>query len=118
MWGADAIRLIVSLLEPTQLTDFCQVAAEQELEVVAEIHSLAELEQLSSLPTMPIIAIDTVAPNPALLSEIISKIPHNTPALFNGDYLTLEDIDSIPLGAVFFASKLIKNPQILTAKDI
>lgn len=42
--GADAVLLIVRILEPVQLKDFMQLAAELNLDTLTEVHSKAELE--------------------------------------------------------------------------
>ena len=51
--GADCILLIVSALDPQQLAEFCQMAREQSLDVLIEVHDQGELEVALSLePTM------------------------------------------------------------------
>lgn len=42
--GADAVLLIVRILEPEQLKDFMQLAADLNLDTLTEVHSEAELE--------------------------------------------------------------------------
>ncbi|MDH7498775.1 MAG: indole-3-glycerol phosphate synthase TrpC [candidate division NC10 bacterium] len=45
LWGADAILLIVALLEQEALQDLCQLALELGLEPLIEVHELRDLEK-------------------------------------------------------------------------
>lgn len=55
--GADCILLIVAMLDPVMLMDFCQLAQELHMAVLVESHTHAELEQALRLPT-PLIGIN------------------------------------------------------------
>lgn len=44
-WGADIILLIASILTPQQISDFGKLAQSLGLNVLLEVHNLAELEQ-------------------------------------------------------------------------
>ena len=49
LWGADAVRLIVELLDQSELALLCTKAAELDLEIIAEVASAADVERLSSI---------------------------------------------------------------------
>lgn len=55
--GADCILLIVALLDDMQLRDFCQIAQELNMAVLAESHTEQELERALRLPT-PLMGIN------------------------------------------------------------
>lgn len=55
--GADCILLIVALLDPIQLRDYCQEAQALNLAVLVESHTHEELEQALDLPT-PLMGIN------------------------------------------------------------
>ncbi len=51
LMGADAILLIVACLSDAQLSEFAALADELSLDVLVEVHDLAELERALKLPT-------------------------------------------------------------------
>lgn len=55
--GADAILLIVALLDDQQLLDFCQQAQELSMAVLVESHTREELQRALRLPT-PLMGIN------------------------------------------------------------
>lgn len=46
LWGADAILLIVAILDPAQMKDYFDLAQTLSLDVLVEIHSEKELEKV------------------------------------------------------------------------
>ena len=77
-WGADAILLIVALLEKSQLKDYFDLASELSLAVLVEIHTEAELEKI--VEWAPIIGINnrdltTFETNLETTFRILSEIP-------------------------------------------
>lgn len=55
--GADAILLIVAALEDGQMHELAEVAAEQQLDVLVEVHDRAELDRALELST-PLVGIN------------------------------------------------------------
>ncbi len=55
-WGADALLLIVALLEPAQIRDYFDLARELSLDVLIEVHTEAELEKI--IEWAPVIGIN------------------------------------------------------------
>jgi len=55
-WGADAILLIVALLEPSQIRDYFDLARDLSLDVLIEVHTEAELEKI--IEWAPLIGIN------------------------------------------------------------
>lgn len=56
--GADAILLIVRILERERLLHFCNLAQELNLACIAEVHSPQEIKRLLSLPSSVIVGIN------------------------------------------------------------
>ncbi len=55
-WGADAILLIVSILDPAQMKDYFDLAQSLSLDVLVEVHSEKELERV--IEWAPIIGVN------------------------------------------------------------
>lgn len=55
-WGADAILLIVALLDPTQIRDYFDLAQMLSLDVLIEVHTEIELEKI--IEWAPVIGIN------------------------------------------------------------
>ena len=56
LWGADAILLIVAILDPAQIKDYFDLAQSLSLDVLVEIHSEKELEKV--IEWAPIIGVN------------------------------------------------------------
>lgn len=56
--GADAVLLIVKILEEEKLLRFCRVAQDLNLACLVEVHSPQEVRKLSSLPPWIIVGIN------------------------------------------------------------
>ncbi|SFP92547.1 indole-3-glycerol phosphate synthase [Geopseudomonas sagittaria] len=56
--GADCVLLIVACLDDAQLVDLAQVAKEQNLDVLVEVHDGAELERALKLLDTPMLGIN------------------------------------------------------------
>jgi len=56
--GADAVLLIVKILEEERLLHFCEVAQDLNLACIVEVHSPEEVRKLFSLPSSVIVGIN------------------------------------------------------------
>ena len=83
LWGADAVRLTVALLDQSELIKFCQTAAALELEVIAEIHDQNELERIINLDNISAVYIKNDNLSDKDIQALLLQIPADTPALLS-----------------------------------
>lgn len=102
-WGADAILLIVALLEKTQLKDYFDLASELSLAVLVEIHTEAELEKV--LEWAPIIGInnrdlETFETNLETTFRLLSEIPHERTVVSESGIHMREEVERLGAAGV------------------
>ena len=102
LWGADAVRIIVPLLDQIELAGFYKKAQELELEVIWEVHTPADVERISEFTQNSIIFADGDCFDSVLAENILNKIPQNSPALLNGDTFDSENMPEKAAGLIFF----------------
>lgn len=97
-WGADIILLIASILTPQQIIDFGKLAQSFGLNVLLEVHNLAELEKCIC-PNL-----DAIGVNNRNLGD------------FTVDIQTSFDlVNKIPDEFLKISESAIDNPQVITA---
>ena len=103
LWGADAVRVIVPLLDQIELADLYNKAQELELEVIWEIHSGSDAERVAGFTQNSSFFIDGDCLEPVQLENILKKLPENSPALLNGDNINLENMPPAAAGLIIFS---------------
>ena len=92
LWGADAVRIIVPLLDQIELAELYKKAMELELEIIWEIHSAADIERISAFEQSGILYWEGEMLELELAESIVKNLPLSTPALFNGDCFSDNDL--------------------------
>jgi indole-3-glycerol phosphate synthase len=95
-WGADVILLIASILTPKEINDFGMFAQSLGLNVLLEVHNLAELEK-SICPNL-----DAIGVNNRNLGDFTVNIQ-----------TSFELVDSIPKQMLKISESAIDNPQVI-----
>lgn len=103
LWGADAVRVIVPLLDQIELADLYKKALELDLELIWEVHSAADAERIAGFEQSRILYLDGDSPDLTAAESIMKKLPYSAPALLNGDAVDCSKIENCPFkGAVLF----------------
>jgi indole-3-glycerol phosphate synthase len=104
LWGADAVRIIVPLLDQVELAELYKKSRELELEVIWEIHSGDDAGRIADFTESAVVYIDGDDLELDYVADILKKIPNIPPALLNGDVFAGADIQKSGFaGAIFFA---------------
>ena len=103
LWGADAVRVIVPLLDQIELADLYNKAQELDLEVIWEIHSGSDAERVAGFTQNSSFFIDGDCLESVQLENILKKLPENSPALLNGDNINLENMPPAAAGLIIFS---------------
>ena len=90
LWGADAVRLIVELLDQSALALLCAKAAELDLEIIAEVVSSADVERLSSIKNIAAICVNAPDLEEKALQDLLAQAQNHSPALLNIDNISIE----------------------------
>ena len=107
LWGADAIRIIVPLLDQIELAELYKQALELDLEVIWEIHSAADVERISAFEQHGILYLESEVFELEQAESIVKNLTFSAPALFNGDIFSDADVTEM-----LFAGKIsFKNAQ-------
>ena len=106
LWGADAVRVIVPLLDQVELTEIYEKASLLGLEIIWELHSEADAGRIAEFTQAAVIYIDGDELELAAAENIVKTIPQNSPALLNGDLFDLSaDAGNAFAGAIYFAPR-------------
>ncbi|WP_261128855.1 indole-3-glycerol phosphate synthase TrpC [Bacillus sp. Marseille-Q3570] len=98
--GADAILLIKAILDPVQMKELYQYAKELGLEVLLEVHSKAEVEEVFSQLTPELLGINnrdlnTFKTSVSHTREIASVIPEEVTYISESGIKTNKDVDLV-----------------------
>jgi len=127
-WGADAILLIVAILDDTQLKRFHDLAIEAGLAVLVEVHDEAELARALAIGAVLIGVnnrdLKTFHVDLATTERLAAKLIHSAPDKLNSTLLVAEsgiftrtDIDRLAqcgAGAVLVGESLMRGGDIAT----
>ena len=103
LWGADAVRIIVPLLDQIELADLYKKALELDLELIWEIHSAADAERIAGFEQSRILYCDGDEFDFSSAENILKNLSYTAPALFNGDAVACNEISrGVFNGAVLF----------------
>lgn len=111
LWGADAVRLLVGLLDQFELEKLCRKAQELGLEIVAQVSNMAELQRVLSLDSISVLALS--AESFELLSAMREVIPEGSPFMVTADRLSAEDLKKLNCRNLLFESSKCYPPARL-----
>lgn len=107
LWGADAIRIIVPLLDQIELTELYKKALELDLEIIWEIHSADDVQRISAFEQCSVLYLESETLELEQAESIVKNLTFLAPALFNGDIFSDADVPE-----KLFAGKIsFKNAQ-------
>lgn len=117
--GADCILLIVALLDPIQLKDYCQQAQELNMAVLVESHTEDELDIAITLPT-PLIGINNRSLHSFKTSlqtsvELQKRVPKDKIIISESGINTYEDIK---LMQSYGINSFLVGESLMRASDI
>ena len=119
VYGADAVLLITAILEPSQWTEYQALAAELGLDVLAEVHTRKEVEQVL-MAERCIIGInnrnlETFETDLNVTFSLIKEIPDDRLVVSESAIGTREDVERLLEAG---ADALLVGESLLVAKDI
>ncbi|MFC1770692.1 indole-3-glycerol phosphate synthase TrpC [Candidatus Margulisiibacteriota bacterium] len=121
--GADAILLIKAILNDTECQNLLNLASELKLDVLLEIHSEEELEQIKNLSQIRIIGINNrnlhtfnvdISLAPKLLGKINTHFSDICTVAESGYFTAAElsDLENTGFNGVLIGEGLAKNPEL------
>ncbi|WP_408006307.1 indole-3-glycerol phosphate synthase TrpC [Pseudalkalibacillus sp. A8] len=118
--GADAILLIQAILDPIQAKELYLCAKEQGLEVLLEVHSKAEVEEVLYQFIPDLLGINnrdlnTFNTSVAHTSEIAAYIPQGIPFISESGIKTSEDVNHVHAAG---ASGILVGETLMRADSI
>jgi len=119
VYGADAVLLITAILEPSQLMEYQALAAELGLDVLAEVHTRKEVEQVLRAERC-IIGInnrnlETFETDLNVTFSLIKEIPDDRLVVSESAIATRENVERLIEAG---ADALLVGESLLVAKDI
>jgi len=104
--GADCVLLIVAALSDTQLVELVQVAADFGLDVLVEVHDVAELERALKLQGAPLLGINNRNLHSFELSldttlKLLPQIPQGRLLVTESGILSREDVQLMQENGVY-----------------
>ena len=118
VWGADAILLIVALLEPGQIKDYFDLAKELSLDVLVEIHTEKELERViewASIIGINNRDLNTFETNIETSFRILPEIPSDRTVVSESGIASRAEIERLGeagLSAVLIGESLMASEKI------
>ena len=117
--AADAVLLIARLLAPEALRRFVALAHELQLDVLAEVHAEAELDDVLAAGCRLIGInhrdLDTLAIDPALSQRLVARIPKTCTIVAESGLHTRADIErmrALGIHAVLIGEAFMRSPDI------
>ena len=109
LWGADAVRIAVPLLDQTELADLYKNALALDLELIWEIHSAGDAERVAEFEQSRILYLDGDSLDADSAENILKNLSYTAPALLNGDAVDCTAIEnSMFKGLVLFQKAIVK----------
>jgi indole-3-glycerol phosphate synthase len=113
--GADAVLLIVALLEPAQLRDYAALAVEVGLEALVEIHDEAEIDR--ALAVEGALGVNnrdlrTLSVRPGWAERLLGRLPPERVRVAESGYRTREEIvnlERLGADAVLVGESLVRD---------
>lgn len=103
LWGADAVRIIVPLLDQIELQELYTEALKLNLEVIWELHSPADAERITDFAINSMIYCNGDEFSIKKAESIVKNLKFSAPALLDGDIAAANDIPgNIFKGRIFF----------------
>ncbi len=117
--GADAVLLIVALMDGGQLEDFQGLALELGLSVLVEVHTAAELARATACQA-PLIGINnrdlkTFETTLETTFELLEKLPEGTTTVSESGIGTREDVERLSAAGV---DAILVGESLMRAEDI
>lgn len=120
--GADAILLIVRILDDLQLTDLGALARELGLGVLVEVHTAAELERAlaagSSIIGINSRDLDTFHTDLNVAVELAASVPSNRVLVAESGIRSAADVDRVGAAgasAILVGESLMRQPDLVAA---
>jgi len=113
LWGADAARIVVPMLDALELNDILQHAALHNIEIIAEVHADDDIERLLDNTGKVYPAVSGMLVNgncvndTAAAADLLKKIPADTPALFFSGQFSSDEIANLPADCVALFGKVM-----------
>lgn len=103
--GADAVLLIAACLEDSQMAEMAAVAAEYQLDVLAEVHSAHELERVLDVLDTPLLGINnrdlhTFDVSLTTTLDLLSSIPEERLVITESGILKRADVELMQINNV------------------
>ncbi len=103
LWGADAVRIIVPLLDQIELNELYTEALKFGFEIIWELHSPEDAERLAGFEQNSMFYCNGDEFTIKKAENIVKNLPFTAPALLDGD---IAGVDNIPAkifgGRIFF----------------
>jgi len=117
--GADAILLIVAILDDAKLRDLAQVAKDHGLAALVEVHTEAEMERALKL-TPPLIGINnrdlhTFKVDLAATRRLAAMVPHDVTLVAESGIFTRADVEAVAgagARAILVGESIVSSPDI------
>lgn len=107
LWGADAVRILPSLLDQSELIRFANIASELDLEFIIEAVDPVDIERSIIIEnSIAAMSINTETPSEEHLQAMLKALPNSVPALCNGDCYETNQLQTLPVDGVLLSRKL------------